>query len=582
MNCTNCGAELRPGARFCNQCGARQGSAGDPVPVSLAPGDHLPDGSEGEAGGGPTKLKRPPRVPRATVATLDGGDVVERLFAEDHPPPEPSGEQAIAAATDVPPPAAAAEAAAPSPAHGAPGDAAASFDRGATAAQEPATAAADWEEQETAEYETAATPVGDAAPAAALPPLDALAKGQAPSGDQDASPWDPDGSSWPLPLNIIKGGRYRVEAVVAVSDDQQHGENVYRVRDLQGYERCWSCGMEYDATSGANTFCQQCGADMLGRPYLMHERRVQDDEQMSGELLPEPGVPEGERRFVQGRRAYRVVADIPAASPFPRGAHIAVGIGADVGATRPGEQSEDSQAVFALALGLDSRVTSAVLAVVADGLGGHASGQEASELVVRALVGHVGQRLLLPLAKGDTLRDAQAERFTSLLVDGVRAANDALCRRNEEREADMGSTLVAVLVVGDAAYVANAGDSRAYVFEYGDLRRITTDHSLVEQLVAGGMIRPEDRYTHPQRNQIFKSLGDDTSLQPDSFVERLAPGARLLLCSDGLWEMVRDDEIARVLAEQVDPQAACDELVRRANANGGEDNISAVLLEARV
>src|SRR5262249_12804603 len=162
-------------------------------------------------------------------------------------------------------------------------------------------------------------------------------------------------------------------------------------------------------------FCQQCGADMLGRPYLMYERRAQDDEQLSGELLPEPGAAEGERRFVQGRRAYRVVADTPAASPFPRGAHVAVGIGADVGATRPGEQSEDCQAVFALALGLDSRVTPAVLAVVADGLGGHASGQEASELVVRTLVGHVGQRLLLPLAADEMPRDAHAEHFTSLL-----------------------------------------------------------------------------------------------------------------------------------------------------------------------
>ncbi|HEY7092554.1 MAG TPA: SpoIIE family protein phosphatase, partial [Ktedonobacterales bacterium] len=129
------------------------------------------------------------------------------------------------------------------------------------------------------------------------------------------------------------------------------------------------------------------------------------------------------------------------------------------------------------------------------------------------------------------------------------------------------------------AYVANAGDSRAYVLEGETLRRITSDHSLVEQLVAGGIIADADRYTHPERNQIFRSLGLNREMEVDFFTQWLRPDMRLLLCSDGLWEMVRDNEITRIMRANADPQAACDALIQAANKAGGEDNISAVVVQ---
>jgi len=100
-------------------------------------------------------------------------------------------------------------------------------------------------------------------------------------------------------------------------------------------------------------------------------------------------------------------------------------------------------------------------------------------------------------------------------------------------------------------------------------------------LIAGGLIRPEERYTHPQRNQIYRSLGGEPDGPVDIFEQRLAPGMRLLLCSDGLWEMVRDDELARILCETPHLQDACDALIRAANAHGGEDNIAALVVEVR-
>ena len=125
------------------------------------------------------------------------------------------------------------------------------------------------------------------------------------------------------------------------------------------------------------------------------------------------------------------------------------------------------------------------------------------------------------------------------------------------------------------------GDSRAYLYDGAALRRLTNDHSLVQQLVAAGMIQPDEVYTHPQRNQIFRSLGDEPDVNVDLFVQQLKPGTSLLLCSDGLWEMVRDPDIEAVLREEADPQSACDALIVAANEGGGDDNVTAVIVVAR-
>ena len=182
---------------------------------------------------------------------------------------------------------------------------------------------------------------------------------------------------------------------------------------------------------------------------------------------------------------------------------------------------------------------------------------------------------------GQLAKPFDEDALVTLLHGSIEDANVILCQKNAQDKTDMGSTITGFMIVGEHAYIINVGDSRTYMIRGKQLYQLTTDHSLVGQLVASGLIEPDDVYTHPQRSQIFRSLGDKPNTQIDIFKQQLHPGDILLSCSDGLWEMVRNPQIESTLNNAPDPQTACMQLIDMANANGGEDNVSAVVVFVR-
>ncbi len=174
------------------------------------------------------------------------------------------------------------------------------------------------------------------------------------------------------------------------------------------------------------------------------------------------------------------------------------------------------------------------------------------------------------------------EHYADKLNDAIKHANTAIVDYGEShpREArGLGATVTAALVVEGQAFIANVGDSRTYLVRDGKIERVTRDHSLVARLVEMEQITSDEVYDHPSRNLIYRSLGAGHSeVDVDIFIERLQPGDTLLLCCDGLWEMIRDPELLRIITETEDVEQACERLIATANDNGGEDNITAVLV----
>jgi protein phosphatase len=213
------------------------------------------------------------------------------------------------------------------------------------------------------------------------------------------------------------------------------------------------------------------------------------------------------------------------------------------------------------------------LFVVADGMGGHAGGEIASRVAVDTLPAVVAEAL------ADSDGPPSPARMVDALREAIASANEAVwkqARANPELRG-MGTTCVALLMRNGQAAVAHVGDSRIYLLRQGALRQITEDHSLVQERVRAGDITTEEAQRSRFRNVITRAVGIADEIEPDVEVVDLAEGDTFLLCSDGLTTMVPEPEIARVLARS-EPQAACDALVDAANRNGGEDNVTAIVV----
>lgn len=243
----------------------------------------------------------------------------------------------------------------------------------------------------------------------------------------------------------------------------------------------------------------------------------------------------------------------------------------DIGNVR--EVNQDSIFAFTSTLPRGSSDLSIGLFVVADGMGGHEDGDIASRIAIRTIVDHVFTNFILPM-----LNEEMAEPMQTLIVSAVEQANRNIWDYAQMLQSDMGATCTAALLVGNTIYIAHVGDTRAYILTNETLYALTTDHSTVGRLVQLGQLDPSDARDHPLRSQLYRSIGQTDDVEVDLVTHVLNNSSHLLLCSDGLWDMVDDTQIAHILLNSSCPQQACQDLIDLANEQGGEDNISAIVV----
>jgi serine/threonine protein phosphatase PrpC len=251
---------------------------------------------------------------------------------------------------------------------------------------------------------------------------------------------------------------------------------------------------------------------------------------------------------------------------------VKVGTTSDIGG-----RSNNEDAALTLILNTDVEGSPPPIGIfmVADGMGGHQNGEVASSITVRTVAQSIIKEIVVPQLEERDINSADNKTIPEVLADAMAAANTAV----QLEVPGGGTTATCVVVRGDLAYVAHVGDSRAYLIADGNLELITRDHLLVRRLQELGQLTPQEADTHPQRNVLYRAIGQNDTLEVDAATRRLPPSSRLLLCSDGLWGVIGDERISEITAKYPDPQEACDQLVAAANADSGPDNITVVLVQ---
>jgi protein phosphatase len=205
------------------------------------------------------------------------------------------------------------------------------------------------------------------------------------------------------------------------------------------------------------------------------------------------------------------------------------------------------------------------LYIVADGMGGHKAGDKASTYAVTRFV--------------ELLKAEEPDIPFLTMGKLIRQVNEEIYKisATQDQYAGMGTTFVAAVIIGHTAYVMNIGDSRLYHYDGSKLRQVTMDHSLVEELVRAGELKREESRYHPQKNIITRALGVSETVEPDYFMVEMFPSDQILLCSDGLSNMVEDDRLSEILSGEGEPEELVKKCVEEALFFGGHDNIAAVI-----
>lgn len=250
---------------------------------------------------------------------------------------------------------------------------------------------------------------------------------------------------------------------------------------------------------------------------------------------------------------------------------LIVGCAQSVGRQR--DHNEDALFTLTTTLTSDYGNVPFGLYIVADGMGGHQHGEVASGIAIRVVAGMVVRKLYTTLL---SLKHSPPEQsLLEIMQEGVLEAHRTITRQVPGG----GTTMTAVLILGNQMTVAHVGDSRAYAISQNDAMTVLTrDHSLVKRLVELGRITTDEAAIHPQKNVLYRALGQGEPFDPDLNTMQLPDSGYILLCSDGLWGVVPDEDIHRLVLNAQNPEDACTKLVDAANEAGGPDNITAILV----
>lgn len=268
----------------------------------------------------------------------------------------------------------------------------------------------------------------------------------------------------------------------------------------------------------------------------------------------------------------------------------------DVGRQR--EHNEDALLVSETFLQDTKGIKEVKVYAVADGMGGEEMGELASSMALQILEnstktplidstvsdGNITKKLGQKVATGRLgHKESDKEKIQNMLIRTIQTANEEIYQYAQKKLLSsqyMGTTLTAALIQGPNMYVANVGDSRTYIIRDGSIKQITVDHSLLQRLVDIGQITAEEAIQQRDREKsIYRSLGSQGQIEVDTFTETLEIGDSVLLCSDGLTDMVRDEEILNIVKASETEQEACERLIEAANDSGGTDNITVILLK---
>ena len=279
--------------------------------------------------------------------------------------------------------------------------------------------------------------------------------------------------------------------------------------------------------------------------------------------MPLPELPSGAHK----------TAPITSSPVHPEGPtrRLILGVAQDVGRVR--NHNEDVLLIFTGELAGLEAMPHLGLFIVADGMGGHSLGERASGIAARTMA-RAALEAVLPSLLADPQAEVERPLLTEVMEHAMKAANQAV----SGNVPDGGTTLTCALLIGEQLVLGHVGDSRAYLITLDGFEQLTRDHSLVQRLVELGQLSPAEAAVHNQKNVLYRAVGQGEGLEIDVDTRRLAPGASLLICSDGLWGYVPDEQILSIIREAPSLQTACDRLIDAANAAGGPDNITAVMV----